>query len=428
MLKRFTVFIAMILIVIMILPGSISASPIKVDFGSIESIIKTYNIDLQIINNNVSILDENRVIVVRRIDEVNNQLITLDENIQRLKDGEVEIQRQIDNLKEQRDNLDVNEGNYDAEYQNLTNQINFLNNAHDLLKQQRTALEEQRNNIASQLPNELIKLDSASSKARLQQEMAQLKMINQGKTLYTNIQRLMVQRDMDKTMAEIRERDLRRNRIRWNLGLISNTQWQAIQEEHKRAVNRSQNLENQLNTLLMTFKLFLGVPQGTDIIINKEIPQANYENIQLAEAVKKIDFGLQLRIAYLDFSESKRKLDEARDNYGTNSPEYRIASLEYTNHALSVQRIRNSAQLKILDNFEGVIAKRNSVNLEKEFLENEKRQVNNRELLYSIGMISFEELDRSKMSLVQKEMSYINMQLELIEAIEKFYLLSLGIE
>lgn len=110
------------------------------------------------------------------------------------------------------------------------------------------------------------------------------------------------------------------------------------------------------------------------------------------------------------------------------SPEYRIASLEYTNHALTVQRIRDSAQLKIVDDYQGVIAKRNSANLEKVFLENEKRQVKNRELLYSIGMISFEELDRSKMSLIQKEMAYINMQLELIEAIEKFYLLSLGVE
>lgn len=303
--KRFTAFIAMILIVIMVLPGSISASSLKVDFDSIENIIKTYNTDLQIINNNVSILDENRVIVVRRIGEVNDQLVTLDENIQRLEDGEEELKKQIDSLTEQRDYLDENDGNYDTEYQNLTNQINFLNSAHDMLKQQRSALEEQRNNIASQLPNELIKLDNASSKARLQQEMAQLKMINQGKTLYTNIQRLMIQRDMDTIMAEIRERDLRRNRIRFNIGLISNTQWQTIQEEHKRAVNRSQNLESQLNTLLMTFKLFLGVPTGTDIIINKEIPQANYEKIQLAEAVKKIDFGLKLRIAYLDFSESK---------------------------------------------------------------------------------------------------------------------------
>ena len=369
-------------------------------YDTIEAVMKEYSNELKTIENNYEMAKNRRTLTSNRISGTENDADALDAKV----DG------YIDDLEE----LILNDPT------NLA-AISALNMTIQTLSMQRAFTPTATDSERRQLSNSV-------KMAEFSYEINKHKAIKDVKTQYMQLQRLRMQKELLKEMVELMEKSYRRNNLRKDLGLISKIQWDNFLEQFNKTIMSNKNLDIGYNQDFDAFKIQLGLDLDTEIMMFPEIPQPDFSLVSLGHAMLNIKEGYQLQMLKLDLDEKKQTEREQLDRRGSSSLEYKNAKMEWENAEATYNKVLNFTETRILSSFQQLQNKRITSENQKQLLVRERELYKTRELQYKLGLISLEELENAKIGLLEKEINYNNDVMDLVEGINNFYALSLGVE
>lgn len=303
------------------------------------------------------------------------------------KKDEMTLSNTKDSIKTISDTLDV------ADYLSLSEQVSLQNSGvtESNLKIQKRARDFISENMDSNYQAEMNNIEQTTRK------------------IYYGVLQAAENVEVCKESVEIEKELLRIAQKKHELGTISDIMLANQEYSLVSAESSLGQAEQSLESAESQFCMLMNVPVGTKLVLTTPLEKAEYDLPSLQECVESMNES-NLSLKYYNYlSEiSKMQLDSLKYRYPSTSNTYKQAEMSYEQASTGIEQAKLNMDTEMRTNYFNLSELENQIKTFESTIALTEKSIKIQTLQYDLGMITYADLNKTKLSLQQAKQGLTN--------------------